>query len=400
MGKRKWWLYLAQLLQISIILLLILIMSGCWDRIEINDLATITSASIDYSDDNEIELSVAIFLPKSYNSGQSSGGGGGSGEGQVTMVMSGRGKSLAAAIADVQKELPRKIFWGHCRVFIFSEKVAELGIKEHLDFLLRHPQPRERAFIFVSKGKARGLLELKTQLERYSAESIREIAKSSVGLKKTMQNIDEMFYSETKAFALPYLKITTEKTIEKKQSNRPIISGSAIFKDDQMIGTISEYDTRGILWLKDELKDYTVTFSPHDTKGTISLNPVTAKIDITPKIHADQWSILVDVYTEGTVIQNTTGLSVADPQSLKKMEKAYKNDIKNRIEGVINVLQEDFKADIAGFGTQFHRHFPKQWKQVKNHWEEKFSEVQVNVQVTAIVQRQGFIKEYQEEHKN
>ena len=49
--------------------------------------------------------------------------------------------------------MPRKIFWGQCKVFIFGEEVAKEGIQGHLDFLLRHPQIRERAYAYVAKEK-------------------------------------------------------------------------------------------------------------------------------------------------------------------------------------------------------------------------------------------------------
>ena len=145
----------------------ILLMGGCWDKKEVNDLAIITAAAIDKSDDGRVELSVEIFIPKTMGGAQ--GGGGGGGGQQMTMVTSSKGTDLADALSKLQADTPRKLFWGSCRVFIFGEDLAKEGIQENLDFLLRHPEPRERAFAFVSEGKARKIIELKTILERYSS---------------------------------------------------------------------------------------------------------------------------------------------------------------------------------------------------------------------------------------
>ena len=51
----------------------ILFLSGCWDRVEVNDLAIVTAAAIDKRDDNQIELSIQIFIPKSLSSGGGQG---------------------------------------------------------------------------------------------------------------------------------------------------------------------------------------------------------------------------------------------------------------------------------------------------------------------------------------
>ncbi|MBR8644529.1 hypothetical protein KEH51_07950 [[Brevibacterium] frigoritolerans] len=50
-------------------------LSGCWDRIEITDLAIVTAAAIDKKDNDQIELSVQVFIPSSITSGGGQGGG-------------------------------------------------------------------------------------------------------------------------------------------------------------------------------------------------------------------------------------------------------------------------------------------------------------------------------------
>ncbi|RJS59050.1 hypothetical protein [Bacillus sp. PK3_68] len=43
----------------------LLLLGGCWDRVEINDLAIVTAAAIDEKGVNRVELSLQIFVPKS-----------------------------------------------------------------------------------------------------------------------------------------------------------------------------------------------------------------------------------------------------------------------------------------------------------------------------------------------
>ena len=62
------------------------LVSGCWDRVEINDLAIVTAAAIEKKEDNQIELSIQVFIPKSLSSGGGQGGPGGGGGVPTTLV--------------------------------------------------------------------------------------------------------------------------------------------------------------------------------------------------------------------------------------------------------------------------------------------------------------------------
>lgn len=365
----------------------LLILCGCWDRVEINDLAIVTAAAID-KHEKQIEVSLQVFVPKSMSTGGQGGAGSGGGN-QITIVASQKGINMADALSKLQAQLPRKIFWGQCKVFIFGEQIAKEGIQDHLDFLLRDPEPRERAYMFVSEGKAKKMLELQTDIERYSAETMKEIVELSIGLKITLQKLNEMLTSEAKAAALPYLKIM--KSGGKEDSKQyPKITGSAIFVKDKMIGDISQKETRGILWLRDEIKGYTVTIKVKDN-GTLSLTPVIAQVELTPQIIGNEWIMHIKIQTEGTVVQNNTNFNLTDPNELKVVEEAIANTIQKRAHFIIKKMQTELRADVVEFAKEFHHKYPKQWRKVENHWNEVFPEVKLKFHVKAHIRREGYI---------
>ncbi|YCI77856.1 Ger(x)C family spore germination protein [Bacillus sp. R1-10] len=374
-----------------VILLIVMtpIMSGCWDRVEINDLAVVTAASIDKKDNDEIELSIQVFIPKSLSSG---GGQGGPGQGgsNTTLVRSAIGSNISDALSKLQSKIPRKIFWGQCKVFIFGEKLSKEGIQEQLDFLLRHPQPRERANVFVSEGKARPILESVPPMENYSGEVIRELSDLHIGMQVTLQNLDEMLTGKPRAAAIPLVKILPPEKGQKKLQGIPYIVGTAVFKKDKMTGTMTEKETRGLLWLRDEMESYTVTLKPKGVKGEISLNPVSAKAKIIPQIINDKWKVLVKIDTEGSVIQNGTNLNLSSLKAVKAVEQDFQKDIEKRLEMAFLNTQEK-KADILGLGKEFYRKYPKQFNKIENNWDEIFAEMEVEIDVAAHIRRQGYI---------
>ncbi|MBU8880850.1 Ger(x)C family spore germination protein [Bacillus sp. FJAT-29790] len=361
------------------------LLSGCWDRVEVNDLAIVTATAIDHTEDDQIKVSVQVFIPRALGSG---GGTGGGGE-ESTLVRSGIGSNLADAVSKLQMHLPRKLFWGQCKVFIFGKDLAKKGIQEQLDYLTRFPQPRDRAYMYVSKD-AEKVLELLPPLERYSGEVLKELSDFQIGMRITMKDLTLMLTNEAQNAALPDVKILPPEEGKKETETIPFISGTAVFKKDKMIGRMNANHTRGILWLRNEMKEYTISFRPAGESGEISLSPVTSDVKLIPSVMDGQWKMTVKVRTEGNVVQNETKLALLNPVIIQRLEKDFQKKIKNRIELAVKQLQEEFNADIIGFAEKFHRHYPKEWKKVKNRWDEVFPQVEVKVNVEAYIHRPGF----------
>lgn len=192
---------------IGLICLPVLFLTGCWDRTELNDLAIITAAGIDKKSESKIELSVLVYIPKAAG-GDQMGGGGGGGQSQQVLVRSAEGETIAEAMSVLQQKFPRKLFWGHNEVFVFDEELArERNIRGGIDFIMRHPQTRERSHIFVSKQKVAKLFSLQPPLERDLAEVLRELASLRIGVEVTMKDLGQMFIGESGAAVLPYIEM-------------------------------------------------------------------------------------------------------------------------------------------------------------------------------------------------
>lgn len=365
--------------------------TGCWDRLELNDLALVTALALDKGKDNEVVTTIQFLLPRSQSGvGGTSGGGGGANKDSAVRTASG--VNVADALSKLQRRMPRKLFWGQCKIFIFGEALAHKGIQESLDMLSRHPQPRERSFVFVSAGKASDNLELFPPLERTSAEALRKLSEMNNGYKLTLQQLNTKLVDDAGALAIPYIHILKKSKSADAGQTIPYIYGSAVMKGDRMIGVMSEKVTRGMMWLGNDVGDYTITFwMDGRSQGAISLRPIVASIKTTPSIQNDQWMIKVKVNIEGNMLQNGTAYNPVDPQLLAQMDKAFEKDVRDRIELCVQQAQHKFKADIFEFGKAFHRKYPKQWEREKANWDQRFPQVKVTMDVTAHILRSGLI---------
>lgn len=319
------------------------------------------------------------------------GGGGAGGTGKRTTVRSAKGINTADALSKLQLRVPRKLFWGQCKIFIFSDTLAKSGIREQYDFLVRQPQMRERGYMFVSKGTAADALELFPPIERSSSDVLRKLSDLQIGIQVTMEQLSQMLKSDSQSAVLPLVTILPPSKLGQPFQTIPYVVGTAIFKKDKMIGEISAKVTRGVMWIKNEIKEYTVTYKANEANGLVSLKPVRATVKLIPKIEGDKWKMTVNVKTHGDIVQNGTLLDPMNPDLLAILEKEFKDNVKERIQLAIHEVQHKWKVDIFDFAREFHRKYPKRWEKEKHHWDKRFPKVAVNIQIDARILRSGLV---------
>lgn len=355
---------------------MMLILTGCWNRIEINDLAIVTGIGIDKGDNGEIELSVQIIIPKGQNVGQ---------EGKSTIVEVGTGKTITDAISKIQQKISRTLFMGHNSVFFISEEIAKEGISNYIDVFARHPFKRLRTYLFVTKNKAVDLLKVTPDLERSSSEVAREFVKSKTVMSVTIKDVLQMLEVKGRGAALPILKLDEEQP----DPGNLAMSGTAIFNNGKLVGQIGNGMTRGVLWLRNEIERARITIEPKEGEGMITFQILNANSQLIPKIERGNWKIIVKSKSLDDVIENNSNLNVMNPEIAEKLENQMEKEIDKRIYSVLEYVQKELQSDIFGFDVVFRRHYPEEWEKYKDNWPEKFAEIEVEVQSTVEIERPG-----------
>lgn len=369
-----------------ILILHTLLLAGCWDRTEVNDLAIVTAAGVDLTDNQQLELSVKIHLTspgETQQMGQGGSSGGGTGK---SVVRSAVGLTMADAVSQLQQVLSRELFWGQAEVLIFGEKMAEAGISEVMDFLTRHPAPRERANVFVSRSSAKHVLTLDPPIERSVGDALREMAKTQTGLNITIKELAQMMAGKSKAAVLPLVVIHPKAG---DQAAFPYLQGTAVLKNGKMVGLVDDHVTRGIMWLRNEIEGGTVTISLDTSNGYVSLLILRGSTELVPSIHGDEWRVDVRIEAEDDIIQNTTDLDLANPTYIERLQTELEADITRRVRKALHIAQKEMNADIFQFADTFYRKYPEKWLKNKERWDDIFPTVKVNVHTHLKVRKPG-----------
>lgn len=105
--------------KIFVLLVFCLILCGCGNYRELNDLSVITGVAID-KDEAGYKLSYLIANSQKAQTSSKEG------EAQTT-VYSGTGKNLTEAVNAIEVKSPKQLYYGHITVVIISEEIGKEG---------------------------------------------------------------------------------------------------------------------------------------------------------------------------------------------------------------------------------------------------------------------------------
>lgn len=406
--------------KLAVCLLLIintLWLSGCWDRMEINDLAIVTAVGVDKMEDGRICLTLLIPAPKLFPSA-GGGGGGDGGDKAPTIVMSECGKSIMDAFRCLQEKSSREIMFSHVRFIVIGEKLARSGVNEVLDFFSRYRQSNLRAHVLVTQEDIAELMAADPGIERTVSELIHEEGEMGISVRIDLKDFIAMLTEEGiepvagRIEIVPLVMEHKEKGgasgAEKGQENgqgkgeenkkKPkktlSIRGAVIFHKDKLVGWMNDAEARGLVWLRDEMEQGVITVDIPDDKGggRISVRLREAKVKFKPKIKEEILHMSLAVTTQAVVYESSSKMDLSDPKSIVYIENAVGDRIRERVEQALALLQRQFQSDAVGFGTALYRQYPKEWLHTyKDTWDELFPELDIPVAINVRIPRVGFV---------
>ncbi|WP_018923638.1 Ger(x)C family spore germination protein [Salsuginibacillus kocurii] len=365
----------------------LLLLSACWDRVEVNDIVFVLGAGLHETEDGMIELSIEMVLPQ-----QEVGADAEADSELSTYVEAAEGRTIMDAIANLQQKVPRELFWGQMSTTIISESLAESGMQRAMDFLARHPGARLRKHIFITQEDPVEIFSTAPHLEQSASDTMKELARMQLGIEVDILELLKAMDEESIDIAVPLIE-TTPIGQGKNEKQDLQINGAAIIKQGHMTNTINMKATRGVLWLKDEVEETIVTISPEDVEGRLTMKMAQSSTSFTPEIHNGKWRLHIYAKSEDDIFENASHLDPGDPDTIAMLEQELAAEIKERMELALQIIQKDIQADVFHFGEIFRRHYPDQWKEAKLHWDEIYPEIEVNIEVETTVNRPGMTVE-------
>jgi spore germination protein KC len=383
--------------------------TGCWDRLEIEERANILGIAIDVADptaakteseishlrgkfpipnESMVKITAQIAVPGRIPLGPETGGGT-DGEPNPVWVLSTVGHTLEDAILNLQQEVADRLFLGHLRVIVISDSIARRGIAELNDYLRRNPEVRRAAWMIVSKGKADTLMKTSPQLERVPALYLSAMMEHAVSLGKFPNDFVGIFWSASSSKGrepfLPLVEVKKEQNVE--------ISGMAYFRGDKMVGVLKPLEIGFYMAVMGIEQGGYAGFTPlPGTTETVLVRSASRRAKILVDLVDGRPHVKVKIQVEGDLGEKTSErVMLSTPGILAQIERELAQRAKQTIADIIKKTQTD-SADIFGFGEQVRAKLPAYWNRhvgTKTKWQSAYKHIPVDVDFNIKIRRVG-----------
>lgn len=369
--------------------LMAVMLTGCWDRTEVNDIAIVLATSYDLEEDGKYRLSVQLPLPGQL--GGKSGGGGGTSGSKSFYVDSSTGQSIRDASQKVQQRMPRQLFYAHRRILVIGEELAKKGIRPVFDAAARIPENRLTSSIVIAEGKGYELLSKQPRFERFSSEGIREIVNDDSVFNTSLKDAAQHLSLKGTDAMIPLVKVkSTEGTKDKNEELQ--FASYALFHDDKMVAVMEREASEGIRWIKQQVKPYTVTLINEEGE-TLLVNIYKGNAKVKPRRVGDHFEFDVHNRVTAYVLENIGGLDLSVPENVQKINRRMEEHITESVYAAVEEIQEH-NVDIAGLGLLIARNFPKDWRTTyNNNWYEELGKSKFHVKSEVNISRIGLTSE-------
>lgn len=350
------------------VLLLVPLLSGCWDELMFKELQAVTLVGIE---GGEGEITVHFAFPAFLESGVE------------YQAIKADGQSLSDARNKVNSRSSEALNMSQLQILLISSETAKSDVYEFLDNFYRTPHNRLTGQVILVEGNMEDYMGSpegegpSKQMPRYLKNLSRTIGIYSLSTLNDLNQAGSLIFSEGIDLSLPMLKMGKE--------GQPELAGTALFNGNQFSGSILS-ETEGsllnilrgkpgkILRLSYEVevdgKQELVSFELIRSKKMWTIDNGRADLFYHLKVQVEE-------YPDGAVRDQI-------PELERQLSKKVASDLRDTVEKL-----QDAGSDPLGLGRQVRAFHQDLWK--KGDWNETFSELDISVEAEVKIARTGIL---------
>ncbi|MED4227199.1 Ger(x)C family spore germination protein [Neobacillus cucumis] len=390
----------AKLLLVTICLIVIL--SGCSNYKELNELAIVLGVGIDYIPDKNIyEVTYQVVKP-SENAAKGTGS-----DSTPVINYEATGKTLNEAAGNSANFFSRQNIYSHIQLVIIGERLAK---KESLNFIFdifeRDAGVRVNVPVLIARGTGvKTTMDMLSTVDKIPVQALSGKVKNASetlgehGQTKIYEVIEDLT-SEGSEPAISGVSVIGSKKVGARKENLETmektftkLNGVSIFREGKLVGWMDGKKTKSLQIIDNKLKNTNLRFHCDEKRyNDLTINQL--KNDTKVDIQNNQAIITVNTKAYGYIVELLCNKDISKRQIIKEYEEKAEKELKKEITDGILAAQK-LKSDVFGFGEILHATQPKKWKESRRQWDHFFSQAKVNVKVNVSIEETGMrIKPY------
>lgn len=382
-------------LKYFVIILLPLVLTGCWDSVEINKRHVVLEVAIDKNSQSQEELAegqekkyeVTYTIPDIAKlSGEDSLAK------DVKTVIVSKSPSLATSIDEVEHKTQNTLTFSHIKAVILGEDLLKDRklFEATIDGLLRNLQISRGTTILVAKGKAGEITKASNSenpiiglyIMRYFNNSERS---TSYAKQQTLGNMIK---------ELQNTGITTIPIISQEggKEGTVLIQGAAVVNNYRLVSWLDKEQVRGELFVDGKIKEVPIIVKYKGQDLTYKIKKQTSKTAFDNK--NGEWIANLDINVEGNITEFTflTPDVLFNEESIKQISTLIQKEIANETQKCIDYSKK-INVDFLNIGFEMYRKHPTEWEKYRDRWEvSAYRDIPIKINVTVTIHNTGALK--------
>lgn len=354
----------------------LLLLSGCYDRVETNQTVVCAGIGVDINSQHRIDFTVQLNKPvdpqKTLTFTQ-----------QVENIFT-EGESITEAARRVMLIVPRLPLWSHADVFVIGGELARQGLKGLPDFVARNRNIRHDIIVLVSPyNTPEEIFKSSCPLSLCSSRGILRILKLQEKAIGSYVGMDMLhFISRLATPGIDPIAPQVVITKDIKGNNILTIRGMALFHGDKMVGSFNQKESRGYRFLLPQNPQGGIVTlkSPFDNCKFIDLEISRFKSSIKPVKKNEKIVIRLKTEVEFNILGIQAEEEILVMEKINGLEKAAASYIKSDIAACVEKAQK-VNSDALGFGQAIYRYMPEEWKKLEGNWEQVYPQIDYEIEV-------------------
>lgn len=347
--------------------------NASYTSLNIDNLAYVVALGIDVGENDVYKVSFQ-FIPrnKDENSDSSS-----SSSGNKVVINTVEAPSLNTAINLMNSYLARKINLSHCKVVIFSEKIATNGIAKEIYSLTNNSQARPSTNIIICKNSAERYIRDTDPILENSVTKYYDIFPNSSKYTGYIYNatLGDFFTQLVSSTCEPFAilgginsnmytnsnsNINNSNNIGDMKSTKTSFSGErgsenigiAVFKDDKLVGELDATETLCLSIITGQVSSFLIHVpNPQNNNEEIDLIIYpSGKKDITVDIINGSPYITFNEKFVGKIYSASRDKKYLDAEEIKYLSNLTNQYLKNTLTNYLYKTSLEYKSDINDFG--------------------------------------------------
>ena len=355
----------------ALMLISVLLLSGCLPHTELDKQAIVEAIGIDYAD-GEFNVTVQYFNM------EGTGGNSPIDSSKANVInVKGKGESVTAALESASLKCGKPFMYGITGIIILGRSVLDLDILKTLSFAESYYQSNPTVLLAVADEKAEDILSVKFKEELISVEHLKMILEnadfSGISAKVEILTLLREQQREYGGTVLPILKSMNVGSDATDDGKTVEIAGGCLLSGREYIGKISLSDMSGLQLLNGNMKNTLLSTEFENEKVEITAYDITLS-----KAHSySKGKLIFNVKIRANGKYTDSQLSDKDASFSGAVEKKCAERLASRVRDSFINTANRYGSDACGLKYVISNSDYTEWIRV----EERFGELLKNAEI-------------------